>query len=434
MPELPAPAQNVPKIVSLFQGATGTSNQAGNFDRTIYEVPQPQNPNALADLMKNHPAGENFPYIGVVGSAEETSDARRSRLLALKPSHNKRDIPEIVIGNCALVNKDGFFTMKSLIEHAKRLSTSQPVSRGALQPQSAALPDYHVSKPYVHVKQMTVLYTPNVSSTSNYCNLWFKLEDSRLIDPDKGSQTNIVASNQESVTELSCDYCVTVQDLEAFKVSYNLERDVVVPGYQWGTASFYFLIVESDLPYQTNKKDAIGVYRMPRTTLTKRVVNADLLDMSFVPNDIATIREMYEEGAIIDVEQPEVARLKTNTYVGTQVRRKSKGKELEAASRPGWEHLKGKRVGKVNADEVSEDPEDGDESEVSAGPSRFVPPSRSRVEEANKRWIEEQAEAQESPKSKTTAKGSNGNDLERYFSGEETPPSKKQVRLSAADV
>jgi len=353
----PVPAPRQMTTANLFQPMQSTSTQATNMDRTLYEIPQPAQVDAMSDLIKDHEPGSFFPFVGVVGSEGESPDARRARMLALKPSLNKRDVPEIKVLGCPLISKEGDFTMKTLMSYAKSNQDPIPKINGPM-PSGIHSQDYSISKPYVHVRQVTILFTPNMSSTSNYCRFWMNLVDNRLIDPDKGSQTNVVVSSQEGILEMSCDYCVSVSDLDSFTLSYTLERDIVKPGFEWGTASFYFSVTESDLPYQSSKVDAMAVYRMPITTLMDRKTNADKSDISFTPADITKLRELYEAGDIVDVDEPQKARLKTSTYSKSSIRSKPKGEKIDVQSKPGWEFMSGAVKPKMDAHAASIDPSD----------------------------------------------------------------------------
>jgi len=365
--ELVELSDNQPKVTAglsssnLFKAVQASSTQATDMDRTLYEIPQPAQVDAMTDLIKDHVPGDNFPYVGVVGSEGESPDARRARMLALKPSYNKRDIPEIKILGCPLISKEGNFSMETLMSYAKVNTDQVPRAKGPM-PSGAHSLDYSISKAYVHIKQITILYTPNMSSTTNYCSLWMNLVDNRLVDSDRGSQTNIAVSNQESILEMSCDYCVSVADLRCFTLSYTLERDIVHPGFQWGTASFYFSVTESDLPYQSSKVDAMAVYRMPITTLMSRKTNADTSNISFTPADLVRLRELYKGGDIVDVDEPKRVRAKRSAYSATSIRQVPKGEEIDIQGREGWSFMKGAVKPKVDAFEASVDPDSDDES------------------------------------------------------------------------
>jgi len=354
--DVPMPVSKVMTTANLFQPMQSTSTQATDMDRTLYEIPQPNNVDEMTDLIKEHQSGDFFPYVGVVGSEGESPDARRARMLALKPSYNKRDIPEIKVLGCPLISQEGDFTMKSLMSYAKVNSEAVPVSSTPMP--SGVNPDYSITKPYVHIRQVTVLFTPNVSSTSNYCKFWMNLIDNRLIDPDKGSQTNVIASNQDGIMEMSCDYCVSTKDLEHFTLTYTMERNIVHPGFQWGTASFYFSITESDLPYQSSKVDAMAVYRMPITTLMDRKTNADKSNIFFTPADLVKLRDLYSAGDIVDVDEPQRERLKTNLYSKSSIRTKPKGEKISVEGKPGWEFMASAVKPKIDAYAASVDPSD----------------------------------------------------------------------------
>jgi len=202
--------------------------------------------------------------------------------------------------------------MKDLMEYAK--SNASPV-----QPQQGPMPklktakDYTITKSYVHVRSITALYTPNMSSTADYCGFHIVLNDKRMVNKSKCGQSNSIVSNQQGVMEMSCDYCVSVTDLAAFSLEYQLEREIVIPGHQWGTLTFYFNITESDIPFQTPKKNALAVYKMPITTLIDREVDPDKTDITFTPEDVNKLRELMMRGDIVDVDHPQAARLKKSS-------------------------------------------------------------------------------------------------------------------------
>jgi len=445
----PVPAQRQMTTGNLFQQTAATAEQSTAMDRTLYEIPQPQAVDAMTDLIKDHQQGEFFPYVGVVGSEGESSDARRARMLALKPSYNKRDVPEIKVLGCPLISREGNFSMSTLMEFAT--ANFEPIPEvSAPVPQGAHTPNYKITKPYVHIRQVTILFTPNVSSTSNYCRFWMNLIDNRLIDSEKGSQTNVVVSNQEGILELSCDYCVSRVDLAAFTLSYTMERDIVHPGFQWGTCSFYFSITESDLPYQSSKVDAMAVYRMPITTLMDRKTNADKSDISFTPADLVKLRKLYQTGDIVDVDEPQTARLKTNTYSKSSIRAKPKGKEIDVSNKPGWEFMQGARAQKVDAAIASVDPESDDEEvdlpevdveaasrERKATLERYKAQQEleriQRVNEESMKMIHEVndlIESSEDEKRLVEIKDDQKDDLDAFFK----PAQKKRVQFGASGV
>jgi len=370
----------------LFKTKKNVDSVMNNgVDRTLYSMPMPENVDAMTDLIKLHKDGDKFPYVGIVGNEGEDPDSRRARLLAIKPGYGARHIPEIVVEACPLINTEGEFSMQDLMEYAK--SNSAPV-----QPQSGPMPklknmnDYVITKKYLHVKSITAMYTPNMSSTSDYCGFHIVLDDTRMINREKCGQSNSIVSNQEGVMEMSCDYCVGVADLAAFSLKYQLEREIVHPGFQWGTLTFYFNITESDIPFQSTKKTALAVYRMPLTTLVDRETDADKSNIIFTPEDVKALREMFMKGDIVDVDQPQEARLKKSSYSKSTLRSAPKGEAMTTPAANGWEMMQGARKPKIDAmvASVSAPSEDGGED----------PYADSKVEEvkllAKKNWEEEQ--------------------------------------------
>jgi hypothetical protein len=332
--------------------STGVNDSGQDLDRVLYEMPMPDNVDAMTDLIKIHKDGDKFPYVGIVGNEGETLDARRARLLSLKPSLGIRNIPEIEVTGCPLIDVEGEFSMASLMDYAVSLDDHALDHEGPM-PTTSRKKNFRISKQYVHIRSVTGLYTPNMSSTSDFCKLWFVLIDNRLVNQNKSGQSNALVSNQEGVMEMSCDYCVSYSDLSNFVLGYTLEREILKPGFQWGTISFYFNIAESDIPYQSAKRDALAVYRMPISTLTERETNADKSDISFTAKDVSSLRNLYLRGDIVDVDEPQKARLKKSSYSKSTLRGVSKGEEIQSAEREGWGFMKGSRKQQIDAIEAS---------------------------------------------------------------------------------
>jgi hypothetical protein len=412
VPDLVPATRNGTQLFQVKSSGAETSGQ--DLDRTLYEMPMPENVDAMTDLIKLHKDGDKFPYVGIVGSEGETLDARRARMLSLKPSLGLRSIPEIEVTGCPLIDTEGEFSMSTLMQYA--ISLEQPVStHEGIMPSTASKKNYTVTKQYVHIKSVTGLYTPNMSSTADFCKLWFVLIDNRLINQGKSGQSNALVSNQEGVMEMSCDYCVSYSDLSNFVLGYTLEREILKPGFQWGTISFYFNITESDIPYQSAKRDALTVYRMPISTLTKRETNADKSDISFTARDVNALRELYLKGDIVDVDEPQKARLKKSSYSKSTLRGVSKGEEITSSSRQGWEFMSGSRKPQVDAKEASVTVEEEEEEE-----ENIVNP----ITKAN--WLAHQEKLRDMQKGEGKELANSGDDEE----SDDEPDIMKRVRLA----
>lgn len=127
------------------------SGQTTVLDWTLYEISQLTHTNAMTDLIRSHERRTLFPYIGVVKSKRKSLDAKRARMLALKPSYNKRDVSEIVVLGCSLMNREEFFTLNTLIVFAKQ--NQAPVQLfSVLIPSGTHYLNDTISKPYVYIR------------------------------------------------------------------------------------------------------------------------------------------------------------------------------------------------------------------------------------------------------------------------------------------
>jgi hypothetical protein len=348
---------------NLFQPVAGTDLRM-ETDRTLYSMPMPENVDAMTDLIKLHKSGDNFPYVGVVGSEGESLDATRSRLLAMKPQYNTVHVPEFSVEACPLIDTKGEFSMKSLLEYAKETVTEIPKGRG-LMPTIRGTQKFEIKKRYAQIKSIRIIYTPNMSSTADYCKFWVTLNDTRMINSSKSGPSVAIVSNQEGVVEMGCDYCVSSEDMGSFILSYLLERDIMKSGHQWGTMTLFFSVIESDVPFQSVKRDTMAVYRMPVSTLVERETDPDKVDISFTAADIKALRELFKSGDVVDVDAPQSARLKKSSYSKSSLRGTQKGETLarDFSKSEDWGFLAGARKPKVDAMNASISVPEGEEEE-----------------------------------------------------------------------
>jgi hypothetical protein len=350
----------------LFQPAAATDLPM-ETDRTLYSMPMPENVDAMTDLIKLHKKGDYFPYVGVVGTEGESLDATRARLLAMKPQYNANHLPEFSVEACPLISTRGEFTMSKLLEFAKA-TTPEVSSAKGLMPTVRGPQQFQIKKNYAQIKSIKIIYTPNMSSTADYCKFWVTLSDNRMVNNTKSGPKVAMVSNQEGVVEMGCDYCVSTRDIGSYVLSYLLERAIMKADHQWGTMTLVFTIVESDIPFQAVKRDTMAVYRMPVSTLAERETDPDTVDISFTSADIKALRELFMSGDVVDVDAPQNARLKKSSYSKSTLRGGPKGEALAGAfdKAEGWGFMKGARKPKVDAMNASisvpdeDDPEDID--------------------------------------------------------------------------
>jgi hypothetical protein len=312
-----------------------------DMSRDLYSVPKPTEIETMTDHLQNHKSGDTFPYISVVGNEEESKDGRLSRLRAFRSSYGKESKPEMRINGVILDELEGTIKVKNIGDHVNkdRLSKQQRSENKKFRPIS----ETSFKKPYLQVARITGEYVPLMSSTSDYTELYFTLEDGRLLDNQTIVQSNKLPTNQNGVFELSCDYCINLSDIDQLSLKYFLSRPVMKEGFQWGAVSLIIRVSESDTPYLTPKVEAMAIARVPFTTLEEHSKDPDHADVVFTAKQVDRFREMYRAGDIMDIDEPKSARTQPNSYSKSTIRGATKGESgpSHLQNQEGWEHLKG---------------------------------------------------------------------------------------------
>jgi hypothetical protein len=331
------------KQVMNFQKSIKGDGAEPDMSRDLFSVPKPEEIETMTDHLARHKAGDMFPYLAVVGNEEETKESRLSRLRAFRSPYGKENKPEMRINGIILDEVEGTILVEHLRDHVNkdRLTREQARENKKFKP----LSETSFKKPYLLVSRITGEFVPLMSSTSDYTDLFFTLEDGRLLDHQTIVQSDKIPSNQNGVFELSCDYCINVKDLSQLSLKYFLARPVMKDGFQWGSVSLTIRMSESDTPFLIPKVEAMAIIRAPYTTLEEHDKDPDHADVVFTSGQIPEFREMYRSGDIVDVDQPKVERTKKSSYSKSSIRGAVKGEAgpSHLAEQLGWEHLKGMR-------------------------------------------------------------------------------------------
>lgn len=331
------------KQVMEFKKSVKGDGVEPEMSRDLFSVPKPDEIENMSDHLTNHKSGDMFPYIAVVGNEEETKESRLSRLRAFRSPYGKENKPEMRINGIILDELEGTILVQQLRDHVneEKLTRAQNRQNKRFKP----LDETTFKKPYLLVSRITGEYVPLMSSTADYTDLHFTLEDGRLLDHQTIVQSNKIPTNQNGMFELSCDYCINVKDLSQLSLKYFLSRPVMKDGFQWGAVSLTIRMSESDTPFLTPKVEAMALIRAPYTTLEEYTKDPDHADVVFTSGQINQFREMYKSGDIVDVDQPKLERTKKSSYSKSSIRGIQKGEAgpSHLAEQSGWEHLSGMR-------------------------------------------------------------------------------------------
>lgn len=327
--------------VLKFQKSVKGDGIEPDMSRDLYSVPKPTEIETMADHLNNHKSGDIFPYVSVVGNEEETKDGRLSRLRAFRSSYGKENKPEMRINGVILDELEGTIKVKHLGEYVNkdRLNKQQKAENKRFRP----IDEASFKKPYIQLSRITGEYVPLMSSTSDYTELYFTLEDGRLLDNQTIVQSNKLPTNQNGVFELSCDYCINLNDVEQLSLKYFLSRPIMKEGFQWGSVSLTIRVSESDTPYLTPKVEAMAIARIPFTTLEDQTKDPDHADVVYTAKQVEKFKELYRAGDVMDIDEAKRERTKINSYSKSTIRGAVKGESgpSHLGNQSGWEHLKG---------------------------------------------------------------------------------------------
>ncbi|QMP81964.1 movement protein [Grapevine associated cogu-like virus 4] len=337
-----------------------------DMTRDLFSVPKPTEIERMADHMQNHKTGDIFPYIAVVGNEDESKESRLSRLRAYKSPYGKEAKPELRINGIVLDEIEGTIQVQHLKEYVNKEQLTKQESKQ--NKKFRPLVESSFTKPYLQMSRITGEFVPLMSSTADYTDLHFTLEDGRLLDNQTIVQSSKLPTNQNGVFELSCDYCLNVKDLSQLSIKYFLARPIMREGFQWGSISLNIRLAEADTPYLIPKVEAMAIVRAPYTTLEEYQKDPDHADIVFTAGQITKLREMYQTGDIADVDEPKKERSKISSYSKSTLRGQIKGEAgpdfLE--NQDGWGHLKGMRKpllqeGEASVSAPSDDSKDAEE-------------------------------------------------------------------------
>jgi hypothetical protein len=355
--------QNGEAQVMGFKKSIKGNGVEPNLTRELYSVPKPTEVETMVDHIQNHKSGDVFPYMSVYGIEDEVKDGRLSRLRAFRSAYGKETRPEMRINGIELNELEGTIKVQDLKDYVNNDQISKTAKRE--NKRFKPLREESFTKPYIQITRITGEYVPLMSSSSDYTELYFTLEDGRLLENSVIAQSVKLPSNQNGVFELSCDYCISTKDLTQLSLKYFLSRPIMKDGFQWGSVSLVIRISESETPFVAPKVEAMAVVRTPYTTLEEQSKDPDHADVVYTSAQIKKFREMYQAGDIADIDEAKKERMKQSSYSKSSIRGlgKSVAKEEVVPVREGWEHIRSMRKpllpeGEASVSAVSEDEDD----------------------------------------------------------------------------
>lgn len=346
-----------------FQGTANDGSKAADLGRELFSYPKPENRETMSDYINDHKVGDIFPYISVTGREEESKDGRLARLRSFVSPYGKVVKPEMRINGVILDMLEGSLHLDDLKSHVDKTRLTREEAKENKRFRN--LEEHVFSKPYIQLRKITGEFVPLLSSTSDYTDLSFCLQDGRLLEHQVIVQSNKLPTNTIGVFELTCDYCIPTKDIKQLSLKYELARPIMKEGFQWGAVSMVISVCEADTPYLTPKVEAMAVNKMPYTALEEATHDLDHKDITFTAGQIKRFREMYGAGDIMDNDEPKKERMKMSSYSKSSIRKAPKAIEGpdHLSGLEGWEHMKGMKKtlladGEASIDVLSEDEDD----------------------------------------------------------------------------
>jgi hypothetical protein len=402
------------------------------MDRELLSVPRPDHVENMTDYMQNHKPGDIFPYVSVYGKEEETKTSRLARLRSVRSAYGKVNKPELRINGIILDETEGTIQ----VQHLKEYVNSKEITRKQARENKKfkSVMEGSFSKPYLQISRIEGEYVPLMSSTSDYTQLCFVLEDGRLLEGQVSVQSESVPTNLNGVFELSCDYCISRRDLSQLSLKYFLARPIMKEGFQWGSVSLKIRYSEADTPYLAPKVEAMAIARAPYTALEERTSDPDHKDILFTAGQLAKLRNMYLEGDIADIDEPKKERAKKSSYSKSTLRGGVKGQEgpTHFEEQDGWEHLKGMRKPNLPIGEASESVPSEDEDDETEEDNKPKLSSKEQYEKHQEqlRLMFRKGSGPDSPSDKSTSPTESE---QRTLTGSPQPKSAMKKRITFAE-
>jgi len=167
------------------------------------------------------------------------------------------------------------------------------------------LPKNHFRKgmEWFQIKAVFVYFAPAQSGSSPYSKVRVSLIDRRLCD-------NTIT---RSVTSPSCfgfdarmslDHSVAIDDAHCLSLQFECTNNALREGIAWGSLRIAIKIGQSVDSLPQSSEDTVAVLRMPDSSLVRRTVNPNHVNLDLDQEDMNALIDMYNQGRIIDPLQP----------------------------------------------------------------------------------------------------------------------------------
>lgn len=305
-------------------------------ERELYAYDKPTQTLGIGDLIKSHEPGTRFLYAALTGKESEDIDSRLRKLVNYKPRLNKKAISIDKLPTIELFRETEVYPLTNLLNY-KNVGS------------------------YVRISDAICLYGAIVSPDCNFTKIRIGIIDNRLLD-NKSVKSFIATTNLPAVGNLKLPYCVPKRDCDKLSLTVSRERAFIEEGLQWGALQLQIMIESYDFPVQFENTEVTAVNKLPKTLLEDRATDPDHIDISITNNDRMNLTELFLSGDIADENEPIENKTEAVKYAKSSLNQPI-GRKYTAPSKD-WEFMSQKRIGMVNADQQSADPDDTSQHSV----------------------------------------------------------------------
>lgn len=334
------PAENANPFLANNSKNDMEQTVLADAERELYKFDFPTQELGLTELISKHKQGDRFQYLALTGRDDETYEARLRKIFTFRPKARTNIIPSDELPHIELKDDSETFQLSSILPRR--------------------------TEKYVRISSFQVYFAPTMSVTSDFCKITFSLADSRF-HPPAIIQSFTANSNVSCKGELSMDYYIPATSAQRITFMVTRQLQTITMNEQWGAVQAQVKVEESSFPTQANLKQVVGVLAPTATAIEDFNVDPNRLDITLLNQDMAKIRDMYQDEDIADEGEPVITKTKKTVYAKSSVRGMVKGTQAESSGlvREGWEHMTDFRRPQIEADKASVDvASDPDEDDI----------------------------------------------------------------------
>jgi len=320
-----------------------------NAERQIYQHKMPETQNDMGNMISEHDQVSVFPHVAILDEPPESLESRYRKLTQLQPRVEKRrlDVPDYI--NLKLTKPVEEFSFSSIVQISDRKRKG-------------------VTMDYVHIKRAAIILAPLSSFIDNHSDVIVSIVDTRK-RANHTARSLRLQDNKRYKGEFILDYSFPKESSHKISLSFAQEVQTYDDGEQWGACQMFLEMEESDFPLSVAFQETIGQAAVTTSILQQYKFHPGHLDLAIRDSHIPNMRELYQEGMIVDETEPMHDRSKRASYAksgGEALKDARYGKKSVAIGKDGavdWSSVRNSSKALIPAHQKSTDPEEGSDVE-----------------------------------------------------------------------